>query len=84
MSRPAVRPMQSPNQWVLGALSLVVKQPERDADHSLLSSIDSSNELRVQKGCTNPGYQVATATKFCMQAPHISGSSVWNLLHVAF
>lgn len=34
------------------------------------------------RGCTNPGCQVAKATKFCMVAPNTCGSSVWNLLHV--
>jgi hypothetical protein len=41
--------------------------------------------IRVHiKGCTNPGCQVARATKFCTVAPDtcICGSSVWNVLHV--
>jgi hypothetical protein len=33
-SRPALRPTQSPIQWVPGALSLGVKRPRREADHS--------------------------------------------------
>jgi hypothetical protein len=33
-SRPALGPTQSPIQWVPGALSLGVKQPVREADHS--------------------------------------------------
>jgi hypothetical protein len=33
------------------------------------------------QGCTNPGRRVARATKFCMVATNICGSSVWNLLH---
>jgi hypothetical protein len=36
--RPALRPTQSPIQWVSGALSLGVKQPGREADHSPPSS----------------------------------------------
>ena len=34
------------------------------------------------QGCTNPGHQVARATKFCTVAPNICGSSVWYLLDV--
>ena len=37
---------------------------------------------RVEQGCTYPECQVAIATKFCMVAPNIWGSLVWNLLHV--
>jgi len=32
----------------------------------------------------NAGRQVAVATKFCTVAPNICGSSVYNLLYVAF
>lgn len=32
--------------------------------------------------CSNPGRQVAMASKFCLVAPDICGSSVWNLLCV--
>jgi hypothetical protein len=44
MSRPALGPTQPPNQWVPGDLSLVVKRPGREADHSPPSS-------SVIKGC---------------------------------
>jgi hypothetical protein len=37
-SRQTLGPAQPPIQWVLGALSLGVKQPGCEADHSLLSS----------------------------------------------
>jgi hypothetical protein len=33
-SRPALRPTQPHFHWVLGALSLGVKRPGREADHS--------------------------------------------------
>jgi hypothetical protein len=39
-SRPAVGPTQPPIQWVPGALSLGIKQPRREADHSHPSSAD--------------------------------------------
>jgi hypothetical protein len=34
VSRPALGPTQPPIQWVLGALSLGVKRPWCEADHS--------------------------------------------------
>jgi hypothetical protein len=37
-SRTALGPTQSPIQWVPGALSLEVKRPVREADHSAASS----------------------------------------------
>jgi hypothetical protein len=40
VSRLALRPTQPPIQWVPGALSLGVKQPWREADHSLPSSAE--------------------------------------------
>jgi hypothetical protein len=33
VSRPTLEPTQPPIQWVLGALSLGVKEPECEADH---------------------------------------------------
>jgi hypothetical protein len=41
--RPALRPTQTPIQWVPGALSLGVKRPGREADHSPLSSAEVKN-----------------------------------------
>jgi hypothetical protein len=40
MTKPALGPTQPPLQWVPGALSLGVKRPGREADHSLLSSAE--------------------------------------------
>jgi hypothetical protein len=40
VSRPALRPTQPPVQWVQGALSLEVKGPGREADHSPPSSAE--------------------------------------------
>jgi hypothetical protein len=39
-SRTALGPTQSPIKWVPGALSLGVKRPGREADHSLPSSAE--------------------------------------------
>jgi hypothetical protein len=41
--RPTLWPIQSPIQWVMGALSLGVKWPGREADHFLLSSAEVKN-----------------------------------------
>jgi hypothetical protein len=41
--RTTLGPTQPPIQWVPGALSLRVKRPGREADHSLLSSAESMN-----------------------------------------
>jgi hypothetical protein len=43
MSRTALGPTQPPIQWILEALSLGVKWPGRDADHSPLSSAKVKN-----------------------------------------
>jgi hypothetical protein len=42
VSRPALGPTQPPIQWVPGALSLGVKRPEREADHSSPTSAEVS------------------------------------------
>jgi hypothetical protein len=39
-SRGALRPTQPPIQWVSGALSLGIKRPDREADHSPPSSAE--------------------------------------------
>lgn len=38
--------------------------------------------LLLHQACTNPGRQIAWATKYCTVAPNIFGSSVWNSCHV--
>jgi hypothetical protein len=43
MSRPSLGPTQPPIQGVPGALSLGVKQPDHDADHSPQSSAEVKN-----------------------------------------
>jgi hypothetical protein len=42
-SRTALEPTQRPIQWVPGALSLGVKRPGREADHSPPSSAEVKN-----------------------------------------
>jgi hypothetical protein len=40
LSKPALRPTQPPIQWVLGPLSLGVKLPVHEADHTPPTSAD--------------------------------------------
>jgi hypothetical protein len=42
-SRPDLGPTKPPNQWMPGALSLGVKRPGREADHSAPSSAEVKN-----------------------------------------
>jgi hypothetical protein len=42
-SRTDLRPTQPPIQWVSGVLSLGVKRPGREAEHSLPSSAEVKN-----------------------------------------
>jgi hypothetical protein len=42
-SRPALRPTQTPIQWVPVAHSLGIKRPGREADHSPPSSVEVKN-----------------------------------------
>jgi hypothetical protein len=44
VSRPALGPTQPTIQWVPGILSLGVKRPGREADHSPPSSAEIKNE----------------------------------------
>jgi hypothetical protein len=43
VSRTALEPIQTPIQWVPVTLSLEVKQPVREADHSPPSSTEDKN-----------------------------------------
>jgi hypothetical protein len=43
VSRPVLGPTKPPIQWVTGALSLGIKQPVREADHSPPSSAEVKN-----------------------------------------
>lgn len=38
----------------------------------------------LERRCTNHGYQVTWATRFCFVAPNIFGSSVWNIFPFTF
>jgi hypothetical protein len=42
-SRPTLGPTQPPTQWVLGDLTLGVKRPGREADHSPPTSFEVKN-----------------------------------------
>jgi hypothetical protein len=43
VSRTALEPIQPPIQWIPGALSLGVKRPGREAEHSPPSSVEVNN-----------------------------------------
>jgi hypothetical protein len=49
-SRPVFGPTQPPIQWALGAVSLGVKRPGREADHSP----PTSAEVMKKRGSINP------------------------------
>jgi hypothetical protein len=53
-SRPALRPTKPPNQWVPGALSLWVKRPGREVDHSPPSSAEVTPPfpIRLRAWCS--------------------------------
>jgi hypothetical protein len=63
-SRPALGPTQSPIQWVPRALSLGVKRPRCEADHSPPSSVESKEcmELYIHSPDT-PSLRVAQFKK---------------------
>jgi hypothetical protein len=44
-SRSALEPAQPPIQWVVGVLSLGVKQPRQEDDHLLPFSVEAKNAL---------------------------------------
>jgi hypothetical protein len=44
---PALGPTQPPIQWIPGALSLGVKRPGREADHSPPSSAEIKNGVAI-------------------------------------
>jgi hypothetical protein len=52
VSRTALGPTQPPIQWIPGALSLGVKRPGREADHSRPSSVEVKNAWSYT--CTPP------------------------------
>jgi hypothetical protein len=58
-SRSALRPTQPLIQWVPGALSLGVKQPGREADHSLPSSVDVKNACSYTSTPNTPSWRGA-------------------------
>jgi hypothetical protein len=59
-SRPALRPTQPPIQWVPGALSLGVKRPEGEADHSSPSSAEVKKCVELYlHSCNTPSWRGA-------------------------
>ena len=42
----------------------------------------ATHNIEINHRCTNPGYAITWATKFCKMESNICGFSVWNLNHV--
>jgi hypothetical protein len=63
-SRPALEPTQLPIQWVLGTISLGVKWPGREADHSPPSSAEDKEWVELYLHSPN------TASWRCGQLKH--------------
>jgi hypothetical protein len=57
VSRPALRPTQPPIQWVPGALSLGVKRPGHEADHSSPSSTEVKNVKLYLRSPDTPSWR---------------------------
>jgi hypothetical protein len=79
--------------WILNPLSDEATLLTSSSDHRITHSLELQRTMIVgtrtvthvsTQGCTNCGWKVAPATKFCAMAPNICGSSVWNFLHVNF
>jgi hypothetical protein len=49
-ARTALAPIQTPIQWVPGSLSLGIKRPGREADHSPLSSVEVKECVEMWRG----------------------------------
>jgi hypothetical protein len=63
-SRPALVPTQPPIQWVPGALSLEVKRPMREADHSPPSSAEVKEWMELYLHSSNtPSWRCAQLKK---------------------
>jgi len=62
-SRPALGPSQPPLQWVPGALSLGVKRPTHESDHSPLSSAEVKNAWSCTSAPNTPSWRGAQLKK---------------------
>jgi hypothetical protein len=67
--RPALGPTHPPIQWVLGALSLGVKRPGREVDHSPQTSVEVCSNLiyKAQKCNTTPAELAHVLAHYAMQ-----------------
>jgi hypothetical protein len=86
MFRSALRLTQHPAQWVPDTLSLAIKGPGHEVNHSpqLVLRLSMSGAILLAplyNKCTNPRCQVTWATRFCTVVPNICWTSVWNWLH---
>jgi len=82
MTRTVLGPTQTPIQWVAGALSMGVKQPGHEADHSPPSSAKIMNTWSYT---SNPQYifmawcLVKHRNNFTLSI--LSGELQWNAYH---
>jgi hypothetical protein len=78
-SRPALGPIQLPIQWVPRALSLEIKQPGHEADHSPPSStkIKECKELHLHSPNKSSWYgaKLNTETTLCLPSNRLENSS---------
>jgi hypothetical protein len=83
VSRTALGPTQPPIQWVPGALSLGVKQPGREADHSPPSSAEVKEcaELYLHSPNTPPwrGAQLKHRTTLPLPLPFTLSALIYYL-----
>jgi hypothetical protein len=76
-SRPNLGPIQPPIQWVPGALSLGLKQPRREADHSPQSMPEVKNAWELYLHSPNtPSWRGAQLRK------KAQGTTLTLLLHM--
>jgi hypothetical protein len=82
-SRTALGPTQPPIQWVPGSLSLGVKRPGREADHSPPSSADVKDwvELHIHSPNTPSwrGAQLKHRDKFTFYLLHSFCNLLWTM-----
>jgi hypothetical protein len=87
VSRTALGPTQPPIHWVLGALSLGLKRPGREADNSPPSSIEVKNvwsytstpSIRLRGVVLSSAQGLHVASVFTMKAEDGSSKALRNI-----